>query len=595
MKITPHTNHLEPARKAVQGRWGDLIRFSVVTVWAIYVVVMHYSDYQFWLPMVAYSVLSGLMLLRQRFFKNRWIQSTLPVVVDALFLSYIVHLFGSTTSQIAVYYLLVLIGYHATEPAPVRRSALILTIVGYGTILILERLELLPWYVALGRTGTLPPLSDAITHFFKIAIALMGAYAFLSISTRKIEQFIRNEKALRESTRKSEEKTEELQKQIESAQRLESLGRLAGGVAHDFNNLLTGILTYAQFLKEDVKTSNRSLRDVEKIINATRQASVLTSQLLTFGRKQMVRPKILNLNKIVANIQGTIRGAIGPNIRIRQDFCHDLGNIKADSALIKQVILNLVVNARDAMPDGGTLTIRSDNLEISAQNLKEYPELSPGPHIKLCIEDTGEGISEENIEKIFDPFFTTKHGEHASGLGLSSVYGVVRQANGHVHAQSTLGKGTTIQIIFPRVFESASVITAPQPIIPGGRETILLVEDEEMVRTSVSRILKRQNYSVLSAANGEEAIEIFDQSAAHINLILTDVIMTGITGEALADHIHTTHPHLPVLFMSGYTEDAIADKGILKEGTAFLPKPFSSDELLMAVSKTLAKAAETKD
>ena len=580
-------HHKELDRRPVQGRWGDLIRFSIVSIWTLYVITAHFSSSEVWLPMAGYALVSAFMIFRKDIIPNAFVSSILPLVVDAVFLTYVIHLFGSITSQIAIYYILTLIGYHVTEPAPVRRTALLLTIGGYATILGLEYFRVIPNYADFGVESPQPSALQYLTSFFKVAIAIGGSYLFLSVASRKIDTFITTEKSLKETTRRSQAQATELQKQIESAQRLESLGRLAGGVAHDFNNLLTGILTNAQFLKDELQLNPRGINDVEKIITATRQASLLTSQLLTFGRKQVVRPKILNLNRIVVDSLGAIKGATGPKIRVRNDFCSDLGNVKVDASLMKQVILNLAVNARDAMPEGGTLSISTDNTEITPENFKDFPELSLGPHVELIISDTGKGISPENIEKIFDPFFTTKHGEHATGLGLSSVYGVIRQANGHVHARSTIGVGTSICIILPRIFESAASNTAPQAVIAGSKETILLVEDEEMVRTSVTRILKRKNYNVLSATSGEEAIEIFDNSADHVSLVVTDVIMTGITGEVVADHIHQSHPGLPVLFMSGYTEDAISNRGILKEGTAFLPKPFSAEELLVAVAKTL--------
>ncbi|MBN2715548.1 MAG: response regulator [Deltaproteobacteria bacterium] len=593
--IFKNSHDSEFVREPVQGRWGATIRFSIISLWAIYLIIKYFYSCEIWLPMVAYALVSLVLLIIPTAFSRNVLARIFPVVVDTLFLSYVVHLFGSTTSQISVYYVLLLIGYHVTGVAPVRRAALALAITSYGAVILLEALEVVPRYTATNQHGALLPVSESISSFLKVAIAIGGSYLFLSVATRKIDKFIATEKQLREATRISQAQTQDLQKQIESAQRLESLGRLAGGVAHDFNNLLTGILTNSQFLKDALKGNERSLEDVEKIIFATRQASVLTSQLLTFGRKQVVRPRILNLNKIIMESHGAICGAIGPQIALNQQLNLDLGNLKADAALIKQVLLNLVVNARDAMPNGGTLTIQTENMEITQTNFKDFPDLSLGSHIQLVIADTGKGIAPEDIEKIFDPFFTTKHGEHATGLGLSSVYGVVRQANGHVDASSEPGKGTSIRILFPRVFESATVNTAPQPIISATTETILLVEDEEMVRSSVERILKRHNYNVLSAASGEEAMDVFAGSADHISLILTDVIMTGITGEALADHIHQTHPHLPVLFMSGYTEDAISNQGILKEGTAFIPKPFSSDELLVAVAQTLKRAGKNME
>ena len=588
-----HSDSDELVRKPLRNViWGDIIRFVLVSIWAVYTVYAHQSEPGCWMPMAFYALLAALILFRNKLPIPGLASASLRAVIDALFISYIVHLFGSITSGIAIYYLVIMIAYHVQEPAVARRTSLIFSILGYGIVLLLEQTGIIPWHSGLHLAASMPPVSDALTAFFKVALALSGAYVFLSISSRKIDAYIHNEKALKEKTRQSQAQTRELQKQIESTRRLESLGRLAGGVAHDFNNLLTGILTYAQFLKEELQDNPSGQHDVDKIIGAARDASSLTSQLLTFGRKQVVRPKILNVNTMVSHARNDIETAIGPRIDLQLKLCSSPGNIRADSSLMKQILLNLAVNAREAMTDGGTLVIQSENLDITEKNAGQFPDLKEGPHVMITMADTGNGIPPEHIEKIFDPFFTTKHDSHSFGLGLSSVYGVVRQANGYIDAQSTPGSGTAIRIVLPRVFESVSGNTAPVSVIPGSRQTILLVEDEEMVRTSVTRILKRQNYNVLAAENGEEAIELFNNATVPINLVLTDVIMTGITGEALADLIHGSHPTMPVLFMSGYTEDAFSRTHQLKESASFLPKPFSADELLLAISKSLRKAGD---
>ncbi|MBN2530066.1 MAG: response regulator [Deltaproteobacteria bacterium] len=586
MKNNENATDGDFARKPVQGAWADVIRLSVISVWALYLFVIHYNDSGQWIPMLIYASAAIILTIKHRFFSSTT-YAVFAVILDTTFITFILHIFGSTTSQIAIYYMLVLIGHHIQDSPPVRRASLILSISMYATVLILERLEIIPWYTGYREVSPLPSIVTTLTDFLKVSIALTGAYLFLSISAQKTDQFIRTEAKLREATRRSQEQNRVLQKQIDSAHRLESLGRLAGGVAHDFNNLLTGILSYSQFLKEALNENQQEQQDLDQIIDAARRASQLTAQLLTFGRKQVVRPQIINLNELIKNAHDDIRSAIGSQISLLLELSPDLGNIKADSSLMKQVILNVVNNSREAMPLGGNIAIQTDNLEILPDSFKDFPDLAPGPHVRIVIRDNGEGIRPENMEKIFDPFFTTRHGEHASGLGLSSAYGIVHQADGYIDAWSQLDKGTTIRIVMPRVFETPSTSSAPQALKKGEQITILLVEDEEMVRISVTRILKRQNYSVLQAESGEEAIEIFCKANVHINLVLTDVIMPGISGEVLADHIYQSHPEMPVLFMSGYTEDAIVDKGILREGTAFLSKPFSADELLTAVSKTL--------
>lgn len=571
-------------------KWGETLRLSVVSIWAIYVILTNIYTSQQWLPLLFYVGFAALIFGVKIIFAKNMVIPCLTVVIDVAFISYLVHVFGSHTSQLAVYYVLMLLGYHMQENRFVRRSALLFSLLGYGIVLVLERFEIIPYIIEVNQIAELPPLEQTISAFFKIAVALLAEYAFLSITVKQIEHHVLSEKKALEKVQIAQEKSRELQKQIEASQRLESLGRLAGGVAHDFNNLLTGILSYTNFLKEDLIEETESHKDLEVIIDATRKASRLTAQLLTFGRKQIIRPQTIYLNKVVTETKDIFRRSISENIKIVTSLNPDLGNIKADHSQIEQVLVNLVVNAQDAMKAGGTLTIETCNIEITPENFSQYPELSLGPHVKLSVTDTGIGIPHEHIGKIFDPFFTTKRKEQGTGLGLSTVYGIIRQNNGHIDVQSQVHVGTTFCIAFPRDYETVTTSTAPQPIIPGDKEIILVAEDENMVRSSVVRILKRQNYDVIAAQNGEEALEMYHGSEMRIDLLLTDVIMTGITGEALADQLKALRPELPVLFMSGYTEDAIVNKGFLKEGTAFIAKPFSSDELLVAVAKTLRRA-----
>ncbi|MBN2340669.1 MAG: response regulator [Deltaproteobacteria bacterium] len=580
----------ELSRQAVGNRWGDFFRAAVVGSWAAYLMISEFSDVNRWVPISIYALLCIGIIGIRRLISNMVVFALLSMTIDVVLLSYLIHYFGSHSSQVAVFYVLVLMGYHLVEPKIVRRISLAACILGYATVLILERFELISFFTDAHQAAVLPAMERTVSAFLKIASALVGCYAMLSISSKKIEAYVTNEKRLLDEKREAQKESRSLQKQIEASQRLESLGRLAGGVAHDFNNLLTGILSYTQFLKEDLHHDTESHRDVDAILNATQKASKLTAQLLTFGRKQIIRPHIISLNAVVADTREILRRSIGENIQVVSETSSDLGNIKADSSQIEQVIMNLVVNAKDAMPNGGVLTIRTENLDITAENFKKFPELSLGPHVVISVADTGNGILPEHLDKIFDPFFTTKRKGEGTGLGLSTVYGIIRQNSGHIDVISTPGSGSTFRCVFPRVFENISVKTAPQPIVSGTRQTILVAEDEDLVRASVTRILTRQNYRVLVADSGEEALEIFRNCNGCVDLLLTDVIMTGITGETLANELQKNNPTLPVLFMSGYTEDAIVNKGILKEGTSFLAKPFSAEQLLMAVAKTLKRA-----
>ena len=374
-----------------------------------------------------------------------------------------------------------------------------------------------------------------------------------------------------------------LEDQLRQSQKMEAVGRLAGGVAHDFNNLLTVINGYSELLLRQVGEDSTLRKEVEEIRKAGDRASMLTRQLLAFSRRQVLQPKMLDLNATVTGMATMLRRLIGEDIDLRILPGEGLGKVKADPGQVEQIILNLVVNSRDAMPGGGKLSIETRNTLLDGTFSSKHPYTVAGPHVLLAVSDTGAGMSEDTQAHLFEPFFTTKEKGKGTGLGLSTVYGIVKQSQGYIHVYSELGKGTTVKIYLPRVEgeeETVSPVSAPAP---HGTETVLVAEDDDQIRDFVTRVLSRKGYRVLSASDGFDALRLCGESADPVDLLITDVVMPRMGGRELASRIQTAKPGVRVLFVSGYTEDAISQRGILEAGLQFLQKPFTTDALLRKV------------
>jgi PAS domain S-box-containing protein len=384
-----------------------------------------------------------------------------------------------------------------------------------------------------------------------------------------------------------------LEAQLLQAQKMESVGRLAGGVAHDFNNLLGVITGYGDLLLNEIGPGHPSHRRVVEIRKAADRAATLTRQLLAFSRKQVLQLRVLDLNAVVAGIEPMLRRLIGEHIDLVTALDTDLGRVKADAGQIEQVIANLAVNARDAMPKGGKLLIETADVQLDAVYAATRPDARPGPHVMLAVSDTGHGMDAETLGHMFEPFFTTKGPGQGTGLGLATVYGIVRQLGGQVMVYSEVGRGTSFKIYLPRLEDAADqpqVAAAAGPL-PGGSETVLLVEDEPALRLLVEEILTRGGYRVLQRERPEDALALAASHGGAIDLVLTDVIMPNMSGRQMADALRAARPTIRVLFMSGYTDDAISHHGILEPGTHFLEKPFTADGLLRKVRAVLEAEA----
>jgi nitrogen-specific signal transduction histidine kinase/CheY-like chemotaxis protein len=380
-----------------------------------------------------------------------------------------------------------------------------------------------------------------------------------------------------------------LENQLQQSRRMEAVGRLAGGIAHDFNNLLTIIKGYAELAMQRTGVQQDLRADITQIENAAERASTLIRQLLAFSRRQVLQPKIIDLNAIVLGLDKLLGRLMGEHIEMVTLCGANVGNVKADPAQIEQVIMNLVVNARDAMPKGGRLTVETANVELDSMYARDHVSVKPGAYVMLAVSDTGMGMSPETVAHIFEPFFTTKESGQGTGLGLSTVYGIVKQSGGYIWVYSEPGKGTTFKVYLPRVSEAVEEKRKQaEPLAEyNGKETILLVEDEEAVRELASLILNAKGYLVLSAPSAQEAEHFSATHRGEIHLLLTDIMMPGASGHELAKRITARHPRTRILYMSGYTDNVLALEGVLEAGVSFLQKPFTPGALAKKVREVL--------
>ncbi len=446
-------------------------------------------------------------------------------------------------------------------------------------------------YRAVAADGREVWLRD-IVHVVRDAESLPATLWGLTVDLTELK---RSESALRQS-----------EEQLRQAQKMDAVGKLAGGIAHDFNNLLMVIRGDSDLMLRRLAAGHPLRQNAEGIREAADQAATLTRQLLAFSRKQVVAPRLVDLNATVASIHAMLQRLLGETINLVTVTAPDLGGVKADPGQMEQMILNLCVNARDAMPDGGRLTIRTANVDLDESTARRWSDAKPGPYVMLEVSDTGGGMDAETRSRLFEPFFTTKEQGKGTGLGLSTVYGTVKQSGGHISVESEPGRGSIFTVYLPRGAKPAAVAPeprrpaeapAPRPagetqLTPGRGETILLVEDAQRVRAVVREILEMSGYAVLEARHGAEALEVSNRHAGPIHLLVTDVVMPQMSGRELAQRLATLRPDLKGLYMSGYTDDAIVRHGVLASGIAFLSKPFTPDALALKVREVLDGVGE---
>ena len=423
---------------------------------------------------------------------------------------------------------------------------------------------------AIGKGGRTLPVE------MTLSLGRRTGEDFLLAIVRDVSERKRSETVLRET-----------EAQLRLSQKMEAIGRLAGGVAHDFNNLLGAIMGYSDVILHDLKSGDPLRLDVEEISRAAKRAAELTQQLLAFSRRQVLLPKVLNLNDVICSAEKMLGRLIGEDVDLSVRLEPELGNVKADPGQVEQVIMNLVVNARDAMPSGGDLVIETANVALPIAPARGGRE-APRDWVRISVVDTGCGMDADTLARIFEPFFTTKEKGKGTGLGLSTVYGIVEQSGGTIRVRSELGEGTTFDVLFPRVHEEAQRDQAPGASGNlGGSETVLVVEDEEMLRTLISRMLRLAGYKVLTASHGVEALYICEQHQGRIDLLLTDVVMPHMNGRELAERLAGEYPTMKLLFMSGYTDDTIVQHGMEEWRLDIIQKPFSANALSEKVRAVL--------
>jgi CheY-like chemotaxis protein len=378
---------------------------------------------------------------------------------------------------------------------------------------------------------------------------------------------------------------------------METVGKLAGGVAHEFNSILTAIIGQCELLLSDLPPGGASAKSATEINQAANRAATLTRQLLAYGRKQFLQPEFIELNRLIAGMDSVFRLLMGPDVDIRIVPAPGLHAVKADAGQIEQVIMNIAINARDAMPTGGKLTLETANVSFDQESVDRYPELKAGDYVMLAITDSGTGMSEEVKARLFEPFFTTKGVGQGTGLGLSTCYGIIKQSGGHISVYSEPGRGTSFKIYLPQSAQQPKgpVERAASPVLPRGTETILLVEDDNALREMAGTLLTRLGYKVWAAANGVEALNLKQhRNVGHVDLLFTDVVMPHMSGKELAEQVQTLYPRTRILFTTAYTENAAIHQGVLDPGVSLLPKPYTPSALARKVREVLDQPSVPK-
>ena len=434
--------------------------------------------------------------------------------------------------------------------------------------------------LATARGMSIPQLWPTI--FIFVAINALGVVASARLQTQRRSQY-----HSQEELRRSILERDALIDRLRQSHKMESMGRIVGGVAHDFNNILGTMLASVDFLLDELPDKSASRADAETIRAAVKRGAELTQQLLAFSRQQVLEPRVVSLNELVADTQRMLMRTIGEDVAIRVSLGEHLAAVRVDPGQVQQILLNLSVNARDAMPAGGTLAIHTKNVTLTAPTPMSHSTANPGQYVVLVVADDGMGMGSATLAQIFEPFFTTKPKGRGTGLGLSTVFGIVEQRGGHIRVASTLGHGTTFEIYLPAVNERPSRIEEPREApLPRGNETILLAEDDEVLRTLTARILIAQGYNVLEASDGVEALRVAEGHTGALDLLTTDMVMPSMGGHALANELSARRPGLKVLFVSGYTDDAVG-RGELQPGDAFLQKPVDPRQLARKVRQVL--------
>ncbi|HEY3446537.1 MAG TPA: response regulator [Myxococcales bacterium] len=586
----------EPAKQRFLERrkeiWADLLRLTACLVWLPWVFLKRPEAVSLWVPMLAIPVISVFAIAAARFDVLPRQRRIVVALADVFLLVLITWNLGSQTSPVLLFYVIAVV---ATTMVSAPTVGLIVTLAlafSYGTVLVLEAEGIIAT-APMARPGLGPNETSGGRPFafITVTMAVFTAYAFLSWARRRLERSAERERELRLAEQAAQGRALELQRQLEMAQRMESLGRLAGGVAHDFNNLLTVIHGAFAFGLQEAG-DNADLREaLDDGRSASRRAANLVQQLLAFSRRQPTRPQVLDPAELLGTTRRMLQRVLSETMRLEVDLEKGLGPVKIDPTQLEQVLINLAVNARDAMPKGGTLFLTGRNLPLSKEECESRPGLAPGPFVELVVRDTGCGMDEATLRRAFEPFFTTKPQGRGTGLGLSTAFGIAQQNGGWLDLTSRAGEGTTARLLLPRA--AGEVIRLePEPVASHrGKETVLLVEDEDALRKMARRALEQSGYTVLEAATGELALEVAAAFDHAIDVVVTDLVMPGITGRVLVEKLRQKRAALRVLYVSGHSPDAMDPGGLVSEGAEFLPKPFEPDQLAARVRRLLDQPA----
>ena len=567
---------------------GASLRLVGSAVFAVWILVQMPTLVILWSTLLGFtlwSVLGVLLVLFERMTPaRRWIL----LLSDVSLVSLVIYGLGAQTTPATLLYLFLTVAW-AAQPKRIPGAVVLgLSIAWYGAILFGEELGWIPRAPLV--TETLAPhtvLGGSSSAFFITAIGLILTYFFIAFFVARIEKQALTERKLRVSEREAHEREAELWQRLEEVQRLEALGRLAGGISHDFNNLLTGIIGYVRFARQRLEPGDEAADDLDEALHGAERASELTAQLLAFSRKQMYRPRVIDLNELVSKVGRMLSRILGEDVALDIIEASEPALIKADPGQMERIVVNLSVNARDAMPGGGTLGIMLANVDLDATYCESLVGLEAGAYVMVAVSDTGMGIDPDITSKIFEPFFTTKEQGKGTGLGLSTVYGIVTQNGGNVLVTSAPGEGTTFTIYLPAVEGSPESLQSSAPESAKGDETGLVVEDEVMVRRITARLLKQSGYQVIVASSGKEAIELAKGHEGGIQLLLSDVIMPQMSGAELAETLRGFLPDIRVIFMSGYAENVLVQEGLIDGDTQLVEKPFSHEDLLATIRETL--------
>ncbi len=562
-------------------QWADLLRLVASGGSLPWVLWNRSSEVLLWGPLLAVVVSSlfGLHAARRDLFP-RWRRAAL-VLIDVALLVYLVWALGSVTTPVALFLVMAVVGSTLSARPRVGLLATAVIVVSYGTVLFLESRGIIPIApLAHPSLRVHETTGGRPFAFLTVSLACAAAFAFLDHARRKLEQSALRERELRVAEQAAQKKASELQRQLELSQRMESMGRLAGGVAHDFNNVL-GVIQASLSYAIDAGHPNPEVRAaLEEAQDAARRAGLVVRQMLAFSRRQPAHVRPIQPAHVIRRVRSIVERIAGERVAVSLRVASDLATVRADPTHLEQILLNLVTNSRDAMPSGGTLVITARNTRVDSQGDPAWPGAQPGDYVEIGVSDSGHGMDAETVRRAVEPFFTTKPIGQGTGLGLSTTFGILTQHGGHLRIDSEPGAGTTVTMLWPSCSERPEPLPSEGARKSAGIETVLLVEDESALRTMLAAALRRNGYTVLEAASGEDAGDVARGWSKPIHVLVADLVLPGKSGREVAVELRAQREDIRVLFISGYSPEAADLQTLLADGENFLQKPFEPERLM---------------